>query len=196
MTTFTNVPKQVEELLEEGNGPISRRNFLKGSGLLVVSVGAAAIAHANPLDPAPGAGAGALAQGAGPYPDPDFRQLDSWIVIHEDSTATFYVGKTDCGQGTGTALRQMMCDELDIAYDRTSLHHGQHRRHRRSRRIGRFGCHPDRWLADAARRGRGAARPAGTGVRALRGAGRSARGQRGRRHASKPIHPEKPPTEN
>ncbi len=25
------------------------------------------------------------------------------------------------GQGTGTAYRQMMCDELDIAYDRTSL---------------------------------------------------------------------------
>jgi CO/xanthine dehydrogenase Mo-binding subunit len=121
MTTFTNVPREVEQRLEEGTGAISRRSFLKGSGLLVVSVGAAAIAHANPLGPSGSAEAGAMAQGAGPYPDPDFRQLDSWIVIHEDSTATFYVGKTDCGQGTGTALRQMMCDELDIAYDRTSL---------------------------------------------------------------------------
>ena len=37
-----------------------------------------------------------------------------------DNTATFYVGKTDCGQGTGTAFRQMMSDELDIAYDKTS----------------------------------------------------------------------------
>jgi nicotinate dehydrogenase subunit B len=121
MTTFTNVPKEVEKLLEAGNGAISRRNFIKGSGLLVVSVGAAAIAHANPLADSPGGEASAMAQGAGPYPDPDFRQLDSWIVIHEDSTATFYVGKTDCGQGTGTALRQMMCDELDIAYDKSSL---------------------------------------------------------------------------
>ncbi len=60
-------------------------------------------------------------QATGPYPDPDFRQLDSWVVIHEDSTATFYVGKTDLGQGTGTAFRQLMCDELDIAYDKTSL---------------------------------------------------------------------------
>ena len=60
-------------------------------------------------------------QAGGPYPDPNFRQLDSWIVIHEDSTATFYVGKTDGGQGTGTALRQMMSDELDIAFNRTSL---------------------------------------------------------------------------
>src|SRR6185295_15628578 len=58
---------------------------------------------------------------AGPYPDPNYKQLDSWIVIHEDNTATYYVGKTDCGQGTGTAFRQMMSDELDIAYDKTSL---------------------------------------------------------------------------
>jgi CO/xanthine dehydrogenase Mo-binding subunit len=51
---------------------------------------------------------------AAKYPDIDFRQLDSWIVIHQDNTATFYVGKTDLGQGTGTAFRQMMADELDI----------------------------------------------------------------------------------
>jgi CO/xanthine dehydrogenase Mo-binding subunit len=57
---------------------------------------------------------------AGPFPDIDFRQLDSWIAIHPDNTATFYVGKTDLGQGTGTAFRQMMADELDIAYDKTT----------------------------------------------------------------------------
>ena len=121
MTTFTNIPKQVEDLLEEWNGTISRRSFLKGSGLLVVSVSAAAIADANPLGAQASAGAAAVAQAAGPYPDPNFRQLDSWIVIHEDSTATFYVGKTDGGQGTGTALRQMMSDELDVAFERTRL---------------------------------------------------------------------------
>jgi nicotinate dehydrogenase subunit B len=112
MRTFTNVPKQIEDLLEEWSGTLSRRTFLKGSGLLVVSIGAAAVA--GPLAP------DASAQAAGPYPDPNFRQLDSWIVIHENNTATFYVGKTDCGQGTGTAFRQMMSDELDIAYDKTS----------------------------------------------------------------------------
>ena len=56
----------------------------------------------------------------GPYPDPDFLQLDSWIVIRQDNTATFFVGKTDLGQGTGTAFRQIMSDELDIAFDKTS----------------------------------------------------------------------------
>src|SRR5690606_32037583 len=46
---------------------------------------------------------------------------DSWIVVRQDNTATFYVGKTDLGQGTGTAFRQIMADELDIAYDATSV---------------------------------------------------------------------------
>ena len=94
----------------------SRRDFLKSSGMLVVGVGAMSL----PFAPALGQ-QDAMPQGAGPYPDPDFRQLDSWLVVREDNTATFYVGKTDLGQGTGTAFRQVMSDELDIAYDNTSV---------------------------------------------------------------------------
>ena len=93
----------------------SRRDFIRNTGLLVVSLRAMSLAEADPL-----AAAQAGAPGAGPYPDPDFRQLDSWIVIRENNTATFYVGKTDLGQGTGTAFRQIMADELDMAYDATS----------------------------------------------------------------------------
>src|SRR5262245_9174153 len=119
MTTFTNVPKQVEELLDSWS-PTSRRDFLKTSGLLVVSVGAGAVA--GPF--AASSAEAAAAQGAGPYPDPDFRQLDSWIVIHQDNTATFHVGKTDLGQGTGTSFRQMMADELDIAFEKTTCRMG------------------------------------------------------------------------
>jgi len=88
----------------------SRRGFLKSAGMLVVSFG---VRGAN-------AQSNAAAQGPGPYPDPDFHQLDSWIVIHENNTATFYVGKTDLGQGTGTGFRQLMSDELDIAFERTT----------------------------------------------------------------------------
>ena len=88
----------------------SRREFLKTSGRLVVSFTAAS--HLAPL--------AAFAQGAGPYPDPDYKQLDSWIVIHQDNTATFFVGKTDLGQGTGTAFRQIMSDELDFDFARTT----------------------------------------------------------------------------
>ncbi len=91
----------------------SRRDFLKTSGMLVVGFSALPALEAHALT-------GAFGQGPGPYPDPDFHQLDSWIVIRADNSATFYVGKTDLGQGTGTAFRQIMSDELDIAYDRTS----------------------------------------------------------------------------
>jgi CO/xanthine dehydrogenase Mo-binding subunit len=117
MTAFTKIPKQVEELLQKSDVTIARRSFLKSAGMLVVSFG---VAGSHPLVRAAMAQAGAAADAAGPYPDPDFHQLDSWIVIHEDNTATFRVGKTDCGQGTGTSFRQLMSDELDIAYDKTT----------------------------------------------------------------------------
>src|SRR6202521_2652041 len=117
VTTFTNVPKHVEDELEKSTLTPSRRNFLKSAGLLVVSFSAAGT---DPLIPGAGAQTPAGSQSTGPYHDPDFHKLDSWIVIHEDNTATFYVGKTDCGQGTGTSFRQLMSDELDIAYDKTT----------------------------------------------------------------------------
>ena len=94
----------------------TRRDFLKTSGYLVVGIGVATYAGAAlPAEALAQAG-----QAGGPYPDIDFRQLDSWIVIRPDNTATFHVGKTDLGQGTGTAFRQIMADELDMPYDRTS----------------------------------------------------------------------------
>jgi CO/xanthine dehydrogenase Mo-binding subunit len=105
----------IDAILETFSAP-SRREFLRTSGRLVVGLTAAT--HAAPLVSL--AAGQAAAQGAGPYPDPDFRQLDSWIVIHQDDTATFYVGKTDLGQGTGTAFRQIMSDELDMAFERTT----------------------------------------------------------------------------
>jgi len=87
----------------------TRRDFLKTSGALVVGL---SVAGDIVLD--------AQGTAAGPYPDLDYKQLDSWIVIRPDNTATFFVGKTDLGQGTGTAFRQIMADELDIPYDKTS----------------------------------------------------------------------------
>src|SRR4030095_10436891 len=104
MISFTEIPKEIQDAIEK-SAP-SRRDFLKASGLLVVGFGVAPFASAGPLP----------AQGGGPYPDPDFRQLDSWIVIRADNTATFYVGKTDLGQGTGTAFRPLLSGELDTHY--------------------------------------------------------------------------------
>lgn len=111
MNTKFQFPKALEDALRRINPSTSRRNFLASSGALVLSLGIGSVP-----------GARVLAQALdGPYPDPDFLQLDTWIIIHPDNTATFFVGKTDGGQGTGTAFRQMMCDELDMAYEQTRL---------------------------------------------------------------------------
>src|SRR5580704_3794512 len=111
MNSSDTILRQIEDVLV-----MRRRGFLKSAGLLAVSFGVFGLLV---VSFATGSGT-ADAQTAGPYPDPDFRQLDSWIVIHENNTATFYVGKTDCGQGTGTSFRQLMADELDIAFDQTT----------------------------------------------------------------------------
>jgi CO/xanthine dehydrogenase Mo-binding subunit len=113
MTPRTSIPAHIEAWLD-GHDP-GRRTFLKQSGVFVLSVAASAS-----LGPLASSAAAQAQAGAGPYPDLDFRQLDSWIAIREDGTATFFVGKTDLGQGTGTAFRQIMAEELDIAYDKTT----------------------------------------------------------------------------
>jgi CO/xanthine dehydrogenase Mo-binding subunit len=113
MKSTLQLPQVVVDAVLGSAPQASRRSFLQASGALVISLGASVLPGVRAV--------GAEATPAGPYPDPDFRQLDTWIVIHPDNTATFFVGKTDGGQGTGTAFRQLMCDELDIAYDRTRL---------------------------------------------------------------------------
>jgi len=112
MNASLQLPKAVTDAVR-GLDQTSRRNFLKASGALVISVSVGTLHGVNALAADP--------TNSGSYPDPDYLQLDTWIVIHPDNTATFFVGKTDGGQGTGTAYRQMMCDELDIAYDKTHL---------------------------------------------------------------------------
>ena len=111
MSARAGIPKEIERALR-----LHRRDFLKSAGMLAVSVSACAAGWATDA----GAQGAAAVQGSGPYPNPDFRQIDAWIVIHENNTATFSVGKTDPGQGTGTGFRQLMSDELDIAFDKTT----------------------------------------------------------------------------
>ena len=112
MSNTLKLPQAIEDAIRSVNPSTSRRGFLKSSGALVMTISVSAI---------PGGRVLAQAAGAGPYTDPDYLELDTWIVIHPNNAATFFVGKTDGGQGTGTAFRQMMCDELDIAYENTSL---------------------------------------------------------------------------
>ena len=85
------------------NGHTSRREFLKGSGALVVSfsIGGAT----GPL-----VGETVAAQSR-PVPD---DQLDSWIAIDENGLVTAYTGKCELGQGLKTAQIQLVAEELDV----------------------------------------------------------------------------------
>ena len=88
---------------------ISRRDFLKASGALVVTVAV------------PGAVATALSQNAGGKPPLTPDQLDSWLAVLPDGNVTAYFGKTEMGQGVDVAIAQIVAEELDVAYERVSV---------------------------------------------------------------------------
>ena len=66
MTTFTKVPQAIEDVLEDRHATTSRRDFLKTSGALVVSFGAAGVTGPDSLAAAVGGEEAAAAQQAGP----------------------------------------------------------------------------------------------------------------------------------
>jgi len=83
--------------------PLPRREFLKSGGALVIgfSLGPRLLAQER-------------ASIAGP---PDAKQIDTWLAIHSDNTATVYVGFAELGQGTSTALLQIAAEELDLGME-------------------------------------------------------------------------------
>jgi len=90
----------------------TRRAFLKTGGVLVVgfNLGTSAFAQQSP-------GVAPRGTQAGP---PDAEQIDTWLAIHADNTATFYIGFAELGQGCSTALLQVAAEELDMHIDQIS----------------------------------------------------------------------------
>jgi CO/xanthine dehydrogenase Mo-binding subunit len=126
MTTRPATPKLVEFLPSEG-GPAtpklvesppsegrSRREFLRRSGALVVTVGVSALEPFALEQGRGGAGGGQRSQ-------VDARQLDAWIGIAADGRVTAHTGKCELGQGMQTAQMQLIAEELSVALDRVTL---------------------------------------------------------------------------
>ena len=87
----------------------SRKTFLKGGGALVVGLAVAPVAQAfNDPKAASPYHTGAV---AGP---PPANQIDSWIAIHADNTASIYSGRVNLGQGTPNGLLMIAGEELDL----------------------------------------------------------------------------------
>ncbi len=83
---------------------LDRRELLKTGGALIVGFSLT------------GAAAAPAARGTAAGP-PDPKQVDTWLAIGPDSTATLYIGFVELGQGTTTALPQVAAEELDLDLD-------------------------------------------------------------------------------
>ncbi len=77
---------------------LSRRDFLKGAGALVVS-------FSIPLS----------AFGQVPLA-PKYATLDAWLAVGADGKVTVFSGKVELGTGVETAMAQLVADELDVPF--------------------------------------------------------------------------------
>ena len=92
----------------------SRREFLKQTGVLIVSLG-----H---LPPPPALELLPNAQGQFGTQDVRVgRQVDSWLAIAADGSVTAYTGKAELGQGMFTAQTQLVAEELSVPIARVTL---------------------------------------------------------------------------
>lgn len=91
---------------------LSRRDFLRGSGALIVGFSAAGLTHKIEL-----VSGTMLAQGPRAADD----RLDSWIAVGGDGTVTAYTGKCELGQGMQTAQIQLIAEELSVPVSRVRL---------------------------------------------------------------------------
>ena len=89
---------------------LSRRKFLKHSGVVVATFTLAGPAAVIPQTVAP------LPGGLN-----NNRMLDGWVRINSNNTVTVFTGKCEIGQGILTALAQIAADELDVAFERVEI---------------------------------------------------------------------------
>src|SRR5579863_8518152 len=102
-----------EKTVKDYSATLSRRQFVKTGGALVVGV-----AFVGPsLLKAQGFQAPKVT--GAPFKNSlDPTQLNSWIEIHPDNTVLIRTGKSDFGQGsTFTAYRQIVAEELSVSFE-------------------------------------------------------------------------------
>jgi nicotinate dehydrogenase subunit B len=86
---------------------LNRRELIKSGGALIIGFSFAGSSQAQTsteLIPGP----------------PDAEQIDSWIAIHADNTATVFIGFAELGQGCSTVLLQVAAEELDLSIGQIS----------------------------------------------------------------------------
>jgi CO/xanthine dehydrogenase Mo-binding subunit len=97
-----------------GRAGFSRRDFLRTSGALIVTFGAASILKIDET-------AAVQGQFGTRVSHIDPSELDSWIAIAADGTVTAYTGKVELGQGILTAQTQLVAEELSVPLARVRV---------------------------------------------------------------------------
>lgn len=94
------------------NGALSRRQFLAGTGALVIG-----FSLWRPVPPV-------FAETVLPPLHPDPTSLDSWLAVAPGGEVTVFTSKVDLGTGVQTALAQIVAEELDVPFRRVALEVG------------------------------------------------------------------------
>jgi len=94
----------------------NRRDFLKGTGILIVSFSLPALTKT------------AFAQSGTPATTNTktvaLDDVDAFLAIDPTGSVTLYSGKVDLGTGIGTALTQIVAEELDVPFARVRVIEG------------------------------------------------------------------------
>ena len=96
------------------NALLSRRDFIKAGGALVVGFSLAGAASGQQV--------AAVEKAIGKTLDPN--EVDGFLAIGADGGVTVYCGKVDLGQGLRIAIRQMVAEELGCGLDRIEMVEG------------------------------------------------------------------------
>ena len=88
-------------MTRDGLAALSRRDFLKGAGALIVTFKLGAQSASQTVAP--------------------LDQVDSWIAVAQDGSVTAYSGKCDFGQGFATVQYQLVAEEMSVPLSRITL---------------------------------------------------------------------------
>jgi len=90
----------------------TRRDFLKGTGILIVSFSLPSFPRA------------AFAQSATAAKTVALDEVDAFLAVDAKGRVTLYSGKVDLGTGTRTGLTQIVAEELDVPFSRIDVIEG------------------------------------------------------------------------
>jgi nicotinate dehydrogenase subunit B len=97
----------------------SRRSFLRGAGTVAAGLGTLG-AGAGLASAANDPGASSTLHTGAVAGPPNAAQIDSWLQINADNSATIFHGWVEMGQGSPTAVRMIAAEELGLDFDQVT----------------------------------------------------------------------------